>query len=166
MSGYSQLPDHVRRIIERDGDVHFTPPSFERWLGRLYMLRTAVSLASFIVVWLLAYDAGHPWETATIRGIIAAIVFHFFAWAAGLLLFGELYDAEVRRARRELEEKERERARRIEQYYRERLREQDAAGDGSQGAGAAGPAPSYGAPTSIAPPRSAVHQPEPQRYAA
>lgn len=124
--GYSEIPDHVRRVIDRDGDTEFTPPSFERWLGRIQMLRTLAAMVAFILVWLTAYAFGHTWEAATIRGIVASIVFYFFAWAAGLFIFGEMYDAEVRAARIELEEKERERARRIEEYYRERLRAQAA----------------------------------------
>ncbi len=121
---YTELPEHVRRIIERDGEIVFTPPSFERWLGRLQMLRTGAAMTAFMLVFLGTYSAGNGWETATVQGIVAAIVFHFFGWAAGLFIFGEMYDAEVRAARRDLEEKERERARRIEAYYRERLRAQ------------------------------------------
>jgi hypothetical protein len=125
---YSELPEHVRQIIERDGEIEFTPPSFERWLGRLQMARTMASMTSFVLVFLATYSTGTGWEGATVRGIIAAIVFYFFAWAAGLFVFGEMYDAEVKDARRDLEEKERERARRIEAYYRERLRQQAATG--------------------------------------
>ena len=161
MAQYSELPDHVRRIIEREGEVHFTPPSFERWLGRLSMLRTVAAMVGFITVTLVSIDSGHPWESGIVRGIIAAIVFYFFAWATGLFLFGELYDAEVKRARRELEERERERARRIEQYYRERLREQDAASEAHPVPG--GVVPALGAVPSAAPP---IARPEPQRYAA
>ena len=51
-SDYQELPDHVRRIIARDGEIEFTPPSFERWLGRLQMLRTMASMCSFVLVWL------------------------------------------------------------------------------------------------------------------
>ena len=131
-SDYQELPDHVRRIIARDGEIEFTPPSFERWLGRLQMLRTLSAMGAFMLVWLASYTNGMGWEAATVRGIIAAIAFHFFAWAAGLFIFGELYDAEVKQARRELEEKERERARRIEAYYRDRLRAQDAIGRDDQ----------------------------------
>lgn len=162
MAGYSELPEHVRRIIEREGEVHFTPPSFERWLGRLAMVRTVAAMVGFITVTLLSIDGGHPWEAGIVRGIVAAIVFYFFAWATGLFLFGELYDAEVKRARRELEERERERARRIEQYYRERLREQDAAGEAQPVPGGVVPAlssvPGGGAPS--------ASYAEPQRYAA
>ena len=125
---YQELPDHVRRVIARDGQIEFTPPSFERWLGRLQMVRTLSAMGGFMSVWLASYTSGLPCDAATVRGIIAAIVFHFFGWAAGLFVFGELYDHEVKSARRELEEKERERARRIEAYYRERLRAQDAVG--------------------------------------
>ena len=128
---YTELPDHVRRIIERDGEIEFTPPSFERWLGRLQMLRTIAAMGSFVLVFLSTWNAGNGWETATVHGIIAAIVFHFFGWAAGLLIFGEMYDAEVREARRDLEEKERERQRRIEAYYRDRLRQQAGTGSGA-----------------------------------
>jgi hypothetical protein len=131
-SEYQELPDHVRRIIERDGEIEFTPPSFERWLGRLQMMRTISSMGAFLLVWLVTYGSGASWEAATIRGIIAAVVFHFFAWAAGLFIFGELYDVEVKTARTELEEKERERARRIEAYYRQRLRAQEAVGRGEE----------------------------------
>lgn len=127
MSGYQELPDHVRRIIERDGEMTFTPPSFERWLGRLYMLRTFTSMGAFMLVFLASYTHGQPWDGAALRAMVAGLAFHFFAWAAGLFVFGELYNAEVRRARHDLEEKERERARRIEEYYRERLRAQDSA---------------------------------------
>lgn len=161
MANYSELPDHVRRIIEREGEVHFTPPSFERWIGRLSMLRTIASMVGFIGVTLLSIDAGHSWEVAIVRGIVAAIVLYFFAWATGLYLFGELYDAEVKKARRDLEERERERARRIEQYYRERLRQQDAATEAQPVPG--GVVPALGAvPASGAPPA----RPEPQRFAA
>ncbi len=125
---YTELPEHVRQIIERDGEIEFTPPSFERWLGRLQMVRTMSAMAAFLMVFLATYSSGMEWEGATVRGIVAAIVFYFFAWAAGLFVFGELYDAEVKVARRDLEEKERERARRIEAYYRERLRQQNATG--------------------------------------
>jgi len=118
------LPDHVRRIIDREGEHEFTPPSFERWLGRLQMLRTMASMGSFMLVWLVSYGSGQGWEGATVRGIVAALVFHFFAWAIGLFVFGELYDIEVKKARVDLEVRERERARRIEAYYRERLRAQ------------------------------------------
>lgn len=166
MSGYTELPDHVRRIIEREGDVRFTPPSFERWLGRLSMLRTVASMVGFISVSLLSYEGGLPWELGVVRGIVAAIVLYFFAWATGLFLFGELYDAEVKRARRDLEERERDRARRIEQYYRDRLREQEAAGEATPVPG--GVVPSIGSPVSAAPP-SRVGAPsygEQQRYAA
>ncbi|MBC7461903.1 MAG: hypothetical protein H7287_11120 [Thermoleophilia bacterium] len=119
-----QLPDHVRRIIDREGETEFTPPSFERWLGRLQMLRTMASMGAFMLVWLVSYTAGIGWEGATIRSIAAALAFHFFAWAVGLFIFGELYDIEVKQARVDLEVRERERARRIESYYRERLRAQ------------------------------------------
>jgi hypothetical protein len=125
---YAELPEHVRRMIERDGEIEFTPPSFERWIGRLQMLRTLSSLVAFSLVWLMTYTSNGSWENATVHGLVAAIAFHFFAWTAGLFLFGELYDAEVKRARRALEERERERARRIEEYYRERLRAQRAVG--------------------------------------
>lgn len=159
MPQYSELPDHVRRIIEREGEVHFTPPSFERWLGRLSMLRTVAAMVGFIGVTLLSIDAGQPWETAVVRGIVSAIVFYFFAWATGLFLFGELYDVEVRQARRALEERERQRAARIEQYYRERLREQDAQSQPEPVPGGVVPSlsavPSAGAPPSYE-----------QRYAA
>ena len=111
---YTELPEHVRRIIEQDGEIEFTPPSFERWLGRLQMLRTFSSMLAFLFVFLVTYGAGNGWEGATVRGIIAAIVTYFFAWAAGLFVFGEMYDVEVKHARQELEEKERERARRID----------------------------------------------------
>lgn len=162
MAHYSELPDHVRRIIERDGEVHFTPPSFERWIGRLSMLRTIAAMVGFIAVALLSVDSGLPWELAIVRGIVAAIVLYFFAWATGLYLFGELYDAEVKKARRDLEERERERARRIEQYYRERLREQDAATEAQPVPG--GVVPAIGAvPSSGAPPSRMA---EPQRFAA
>ena len=168
MAHYSELPDHVRRIIEREGEVQFTPPSFERWLGRLSMLRTVASMVGFIAVGLLSYDGGFPWEEAIVRGIVAAIVLYFFAWAVGLFLFGELYDAEVKQARRELEERERERARRIEQYYRDRLREQDAAGEAQPVPG--GVVPAIGDPASAGP-RATGAQPayaghDQQRYAA
>ena len=83
-SDYQELPEHVRRIIARDGEIEFTPPSFERWLGRLQMLRTLSAMGAFLIVWLTSYSNGMGWEAATVRGIIAAIVFHFFAWAAGL----------------------------------------------------------------------------------
>lgn len=161
MAHYSELPDHVRRIIEREGETHFTPPSFERWIGRLSMVRTIGAMVGFIGVSLLSYDAGHTLETAIVRGIGAAIVLYFFAWATGLYLFGELYDAEVKRARRDLEERERERARRIEQYYRERLREQDAATEPQPVPG--GVVPALGTvPASGAPPARY----DQQRYAA
>ena len=124
--GYQEVPDHVRRIIERDGDIEFTPPSFERWLGRLQMLRTLSAMGAFLLVFLASYTHGQSWDTSAIRGIVASIVFYFFGWAAGLFIFGELYDIEVRHARHELEIKEKERQRRIEEYYRERLREQEA----------------------------------------
>lgn len=162
MAGYSQLPEHVRRIIEREGEVHFTPPSFERWLGRLSILRTVASMVGFITVTLVSIDSGHAWESGIVRGIVAAIVFYFFAWATGLFLFGELYDAEVKKARRDLEQRERERARRIEEYYRERLRAQDAAAEPQPVPG--GVVPALGAVPSAASPPSA--RPEPQRYAA
>lgn len=127
---YQELPDHVRRIIDRDGGLEFTPPSFERWLGRLQMFRTLTAMGGFSMLWTASWGAGLGWETATVRGIIAAVAAYFFAWAVGLFIFGEIYDAEVQRARRDLEERERERARRIEQYYRDRLRAQDEAGAG------------------------------------
>lgn len=129
-SDYQELPEHVRRIIERDGEIEFTPPSFERWLGRLQMMRTIAAMGAFLLVWLVTYGSGTGWENATVRGLIASVVFYFFAWAAGLFIFGELYDVEVKTARSDLEEKERERARRIEAYYRERLRVQEAIGRG------------------------------------
>lgn len=148
--GYHEIPEHVRRIIDRDGEIEFTPPSFERWLGRLQMLRTIAAMGGFLLVWLVSYDNGMGWDAATVRGIVAAVVFFFFAWAAGLFVFGELYDAEVKAARVELEEKERERARRIEEYYRERLRAQEAAGGGA-GADSidGGSVPSLGEPQII-----------------
>jgi hypothetical protein len=144
---YTELPEHVRRIIAREGELEFTPPSFERWLGRLQMFRTMSSMGAFSLVWLVSYTAGASWEDATLRGIVAAIAFHFLAWAAGLFIFGELYDAEVRAARRTLEEKERERARRIESYYRDRLRAQQAGDvDESPAPPAAGSVHSLGDP--------------------
>jgi hypothetical protein len=162
MATYSQLPDHVRRIIERDGEVHFTPPSFERWLGRLAILRTVAAMVGFITVTLLSIDSGLAWETSVVRGIVSAIVFYFFSWATGLFLFGELYDAEVKQARRDLEERERERARRIEEYYRERLREQDAQAQPEPVPG--GVVPALGAvPSAGAPPAPRYDQ---QRFAA
>lgn len=127
---YQELPDHVRRIIDREGELEFTPPSFERWLGRLQMFRTLSAMGGFAFLWLATWSAGLGWENATVRGIIAAIVAYFFAWAVGLFVFGEIYDAEVKSARRDLEERERERARRIEQYYRDRLLAQEAEGRG------------------------------------
>jgi hypothetical protein len=139
-SEYQELPEHVRRIIERDGEIEFTPPSFERWLGRLQMIRTISAMGAFLLVWLVTYGSGSSWENATVRGIIAAVVFYFFAWAAGLFIFGELYDVEVKTARTELELKERERARRIEAYYRQRLRAQEAVGRGEEPASIEGAA--------------------------
>lgn len=124
MTEMHALPEHVQRIIRRDDEIDFTPPSFERWLGRLQMLRTLSAMGGFSLVWLVTYAGGMGWEAATIRGMIAAIAFHFIAWALGLFIFGELYDIEVKRARIDLEERERDRARRIEEYYRERLRAQ------------------------------------------
>ena len=115
------LPEHVRRIIDREGEPEFTPPSFERWLGRLQMSRTLASIGAFMFVFAISYLSGDAWDGAVIRGIVAALVFHFFAWAACLFIFGELYEVEVKQARIALEERERDRARRIEQYYRERL---------------------------------------------
>jgi hypothetical protein len=167
-----ELPDHVRRIIDREGETEFTPPSFERWLGRLQMVRTLASMGAFMLVWLVAYSAGIGWEGSTIRGIVAALVFHFFAWAMGLFIFGELYDVEVKRARVALEERERERARRIEQYYRERLRAQGILDDSSEQDGGMVP-PAYaesggsagGSVTSMQS-GSSYATPEPQRYAA
>jgi hypothetical protein len=165
MTSYSEIPDHVRRIIEREGEVRFTPPSFERWIGRLHMLRTVASMAAFLLVFMVAYDHGMAWETATVRALVAGIVFNFFAWAAGLYLFGELYDAEVKQARRALEEKERERARRIEQYYRDRLQEQEAPEAGTVPGGVV---PSLGQPTPAGPSSmtDATYRGEQQRYAA
>jgi hypothetical protein len=160
---YHEIPEHVRRIIEREGEVQFTPPSFERWIGRLHMLRTVASMVAFVLVCLVGADHGLSWETAALRGLAAAIVFNFFAWAAGLYLFGELYDAEVKLARRKLEEKERERARRIEQYYRDRVRAQDAAAAGDEETIPGGVVPALSAVGGIPP---AAAQPEPQRYAA
>lgn len=163
---YQELPEHVRRIIARDGEIEFTPPSFERWLGRLQMLRTLSAMGSFLLVWLASYTSGMGWEAATVRGIIAAIVFHFFAWAAGLFIFGELYDAEVKKARRELEEKERERARRIEAYYRDRLRAQDAIGREDGSASPVAPMPGVaGDPLAQAIPGYAAYS-DPQSLAA
>jgi hypothetical protein len=158
---YHEIPEHVRRIIDREGEVQFTPPSFERWIGRLHMLRTVASMGAFLLVCIVALNHGMAWDKAAIRGLVAAIVFNFFAWAAGLYLFGELYDAEIKQARRRLEEKERERARRIEQYYRERLHAQDAADAGTVPGGVV---PSVGQPASAGPPPPAYA--EPQRYAA
>lgn len=135
-----ELPDHVQRMIHRSEEVEFTPPSFERWLGRLQMVRTLAAMAGFLLVWLASYGGGEGWEGASVRGIVAALAFYFFAWAIALFVFGELYDIEVRRARTELEERERERARKIERYYRQRLLEEglldedgqvSAAGDGA-----------------------------------
>lgn len=119
-----ELPEHVRRIIDRDSELHFTPPSFERWLGRLQMTRTMASIGAFMFVFALSYLTGDAWDVAAIRGIVAGLVFHFFAWAACLFIFGELYEVEVKQARVALEERERNRAQRIEEYYRERLRAQ------------------------------------------
>lgn len=146
---YQEIPEHVRRIIDRDGEIEFTPPSFERWLGRLQMLRTMSAMVAFLFVWLVSYTFGQTWEASTVRAIVAAVVFFFFAWAAALFIFGEIYDAEVKAARKELESKERERTRRIEEYYRERLRAQALANgtDGEADAAttmldfASGPAP-------------------------
>ena len=165
---HEELPEHVRRIISRDGEIEFTPPSFERWLGRLQMLRTLAAMGAFLLVWLGSYGAGTGWEGATVRGIIAAIVFHFFAWAAGLFIFGELYDAEVKAARRELEEKERERARRIEEYYRERLRAQEAVGRGGSEVEAVpgGSVPALSDPLAQAVPGYAAYSPPPSTMAA
>ncbi len=159
---HDELPEHVQRIIARDGEIEFTPPSFERWLGRLQMLRTLSAMGAFLLVWLVTYSSGMTWESATVRGIVAAIVFHFFAWAAGLFVFGELYDVEVKKARLELEEKERERARRIEEYYRERLRAQDAVGrDGEVSPVPGGSVPSLGDPLVEAVPGYAAYSDPP-----
>ncbi|MCW2924621.1 MAG: hypothetical protein JWM98_2025 [Thermoleophilia bacterium] len=172
---YQEIPEHVRRIIDRDGEIEFTPPSFERWLGRLQMVRTLTAMAAFLVVWLTFYAFGQPWEGATVRGIVAAIVFFFFSWAAGLLVFGELYDAEVKAARVDLEAKERERARRIEEYYRERLRAQAESGiDHDHGTLPGGYVPSLGdnrpasaGPTPVTQPMPAADTvPDYQRRAA
>lgn len=139
------LPEHVQRMIHRSDEVQFTPPSFERWLGRLQMVRILAAMGAFLLVWLVSYQNGQGWDGATTRAIIAAMVFHFFAWAAGLFVFGELYDVEVKEARRELEERERDRARRIEEYYRERLRAQGViAADEDVQAIAGGVVPSVG----------------------
>jgi hypothetical protein len=118
------LPEHVRRIIDRHGELEFTPPSFERWLGRLQMTRTLASIGAFMLVFAVTYLPGAGWDVAAVHGIVAALVFHFFAWAACLFIFGELYEVEVKRARAALEERERDRAQRIEEYYRDRLRAQ------------------------------------------
>lgn len=105
----------------RQESSDFVPPSFERWLGRLQMTRIVASMVGFVVVWLLAYESGVGWEGATLRAMVAGIALHFVAWAMALFVFGELYDLEVRRARAEMVERERDRNRRIEEYYRERL---------------------------------------------
>lgn len=166
MSSYDDLPDHVRRVIQQDGELTFTPPSFERWVGRLQMLRTSFSMGTFIIVWLLAYDSGLGWEVATIRGIVAALAMFFFSWAAGLFVFGELYDVEVKQARRKLEERERDRARRIEEYYRERLRQMGADSDLDPPA-SAGPPSSAGLGAPPQPAGAGVGLgAEQQRYAA
>jgi hypothetical protein len=128
------------------------------------MLRTVASMGAFVLVCLVGADHGLDWQTAAIRGLAAAIVFNFFAWAAGLYLFGELYDAEVKQARRKLEEKERERARRIEQYYRDRLRAQDAAAAGEADTVPGGVVPALSSVGGDAAPPPAYA--EPQRYAA
>lgn len=127
-----EIPDHVRRIIDRDGPIDFRPPSFERWLGRLAMLRTLASMGSFTIVWLASYGSGKTWDEATVRAIVASLAFFFLAWAAGLFIFGEIYDSEVKRARTDLEERERERTRRIETYYRDRLRQEGLLDDGAE----------------------------------
>lgn len=116
------LTEHFSMPDALKGDApEFVPPSFERWLGRLQMTRTVASMGGFIFTWLVAYGAGMGWDGATLRAMIAAVALHFVAWAMGLFVFGELYDIEVRRARVEMQERERERNRRIEEYYRERL---------------------------------------------
>lgn len=149
-----ELPEHVRRIIDREGELEFTPPSFERWLGRLQMTRTLASMAAFMIVWLVSHETGNDWAGATVRGIMAALVFHFFAWAACLFIFGELYEVEVKEARIKLEERERDRANRIEEYYRDRLRAQGMLPAEDVGAIAGGSVPSLGSVV-------AMHQPPP-----
>lgn len=159
MDHQHELPEHVRRIIDRDEPPQFTPPSFERWLGRLQMTRTLASMAAFMVVWLVAFETGSDWAGASVRGIMAALVFHFFAWAACLFVFGEMYEVEVKEARIKLEERERDRARRIEEYYRDRLRAQGILppvdGDAQDGGAAA---PSLGSVAAMHQPPSSYQQ--------
>jgi len=112
----TSIPDGMRQETS-----DFVPPSFERWLGRLQMTRLVASMGGFVFVWLVAFESGASWEGATVRAMVAGIALHFIAWAVALFVFGELYDIEVRRARAEMVERERERNRRIEEYYRERL---------------------------------------------
>lgn len=145
------LPEHVRRIIDRDAELEFTPPSFERWLGRLQMTRTMASIGAFMFVFALSYLTGDAWDGAVIRGIVAALVFHFFAWAACLFIFGELYEVEVKKARVALEERERNRAQRIEDYYRERLRAQGMLPAEDTNAIPGGSAPSLGGIVGVPP---------------
>lgn len=147
-----ELPEHVRRIIDRDSQLEFTPPSFERWLGRLQMARTLASIGAFMFVFAISYLSGDAWDGAAMRGIAAALVFHFFAWAACLFIFGEIYEVEVKQARVALEARERDRANRIEEYYRERLQAQGMLPGGEQvEAIPGGSVPSLGSVVGVAP---------------
>lgn len=126
-------------------EIKFNPPTFERWLGRLQMLRTGASMGAFALVWLVGTNHGLSWEVAAVRGIVAGIVFYFFAWAMGLLIFAELHEADIRRIRRTIEDRERERAQRMEQIYLQRLQQET---DASTPASASGGG-RYGATSSI-----------------
>ncbi|MCW2956461.1 MAG: hypothetical protein JWO69_1330 [Thermoleophilia bacterium] len=161
MTEINQLPEHVSRIIRRD-EIEFTPPTFERWLGRLQMLRTLSAMGGFFMLFLISYEAGLGWESSTVRGIVAAIAFHFIAWALGLFVFGELYDSEVKLARAQLEERERDRARRIEEYYRERLLAQGMLTEDSQTLGG-DTASGADATTPLTPPTSLSGRPAGQQ---
>lgn len=98
------------------------PPSFEPWVGRVQMVRSACAAVGLVVVALIAWTAGTSGEQSLMYGIMAGLTLYFLGWIGALLICGELYAHELSQARGLAEQRERERREKLEEMYRERMR--------------------------------------------
>ena len=102
-------------------DEYVVPPSFEPWFARIQMSRVVVATLALVGVATFSYTGGMDGQDALLRGIVAGMAGYFVAWTASLLIFGELYEAELRRRMQDLRVQRERRNQEMEELYRQRL---------------------------------------------
>lgn len=97
------------------------PPSFEPWLGRVRLARACVAACGFLLVVVMGYDGGLGLDDAVLRGLGAAVVCYFVGWASALWICSELYNAQIGRIRRTLQDRESARHQQLQTMYDQRM---------------------------------------------